>query len=119
MPVTGIVLLLFIIFHILDLTAGIGIAPESFQHGSEAGSYAYQNLVASFQRPAVAIFYLLAMVILFLHLAHGLYAAVNNFGVTMTQKVRSWVVLLSGIFALIVMLGDMSILITVLTGLVK
>ena len=119
MPVTGVVLLLFIIFHILDLTAGVGVAPEGFQHGSEAGSFAYENLVASFSRPLVALVYFVAMFILFLHLAHGLYAAVNDFGVTMSQKVRSWVMLISGIFALIVMLGDMSIPIAVLTGLVK
>lgn len=119
MPVTGVVLLLFIIFHILDLTAGVGVASSSFQEGSEAGSFAYQNLVASFSRPWVALIYFVAMFILFLHLAHGLYAAVNDFGVTMSQQVRKWVVMLSGIFALIVMLGDMSIPIAVLTGIVK
>lgn len=119
MPVTGLILLFFIIFHILDLTAGVGVAPQGFQHGSEAGSYAYENLVASFQRPAVALFYLLAMFILFLHLAHGLWAAVNDFGVTMSQKIRSWVILISGVFALLVMLGDMSIPIAVLTGIIR
>ncbi|WP_346845255.1 succinate dehydrogenase cytochrome b subunit [uncultured Rothia sp.] len=119
MPVTGLVLLFFIIFHILDLTAGVAVAPENFQHGSEAGSFAYQNLVASFSRPAVATFYLLAMVTLFLHLAHGLYAAVNDFGISMGQKVRSTVVLLSGLFALIVMLGNITIPLAVLTGYVN
>ncbi|GGH61874.1 succinate dehydrogenase cytochrome b subunit [Rothia aerolata] len=119
MPVTGLVLLFFIIFHILDLTAGVGVAPEGFQHGNEAASYAYQNLIASFSRPLVSLFYLLAMVILFLHLAHGLYAAVSDFGVTMSQKVRSWVILLSGLFALIVMLGNISIPIAVFTGIIS
>ncbi len=119
MPVTGLVLLFFIIFHILDLTAGVGVAPESFQHGSEAGSFAYQNLIASFQRPWAAAVYLIAMVTLFLHLAHGVYAAVNDFGVTMSQKVRSWVTLLSGVFALIVMLGNITIPIAVLLGIVS
>lgn len=119
MYVTGIVLFLFIIFHILDLTAGVGVAPEGFQHGNEAASYAYQNLIASFSRPAVALVYLLAMVILFLHLAHGLYAAVNDFGVTMSQKVRSVVMLISGVLALIVMLGNISIPIAVLTGIIS
>lgn len=119
MPVTGLVLLLFIIFHILDLTAGIGVAPAEFQHGSETASYAYENLIASFSRPWVSVIYLAAMLILFLHLAHGLYAAVNDFGVSMSQKVRSWVVLFSGVFALIVMLGNMSIPIAVLTGILK
>lgn len=119
MPVTGVVLLLFIIFHILDLTAGVGVSPTEFQHGSQAGSFAYENLVASFQRPVVALIYLLAMVILFLHLAHGLWAAVYDFGVTVSEKARSWVILIAGVYALIVMLGNISIPLAVLFGLVK
>lgn len=119
MLVTGIVLLLFIIFHILDLTAGVAVAPEGFQHGSEAGSFAYQNLIASFQRPLASLVYIVAMVILFLHLAHGLWAAVYDFGVTVSEKVRSWIILIAGVFALIVMLGNISIPIAVLTGIIS
>ncbi|MDO4916226.1 MAG: succinate dehydrogenase cytochrome b subunit [Rothia sp. (in: high G+C Gram-positive bacteria)] len=119
MPVTGIVLLLFIIFHLLDLTAGVGVASQSFQHGSESGSFAYQNLVASFQRPFAAAVYLLAMIILFLHLAHGLWAAVYDFGLTVSEKARSWIVLIAGIYALVVMLGNITIPLAVLCGIVK
>ncbi|WP_237233388.1 succinate dehydrogenase cytochrome b subunit [Rothia nasisuis] len=116
MPVTGLVLLLFIIFHILDLTAGVAVAPESFHHGSPAASFAYENLIASFQRPAVAFFYMAAMVILFLHLAHGLWAAVHDFGVTVGEKARSWLILIAGLYGLVVMLGNITIPIAVLTG---
>lgn len=119
MPVTGIVLLLFVIFHILDLTAGVGVAPEGFQHGSHTASYAYENLVASFQRPMVSLVYIVAMVMLFLHLAHGPWAAVSDFGVTVSQKVRSWLVLASGLFGLVVMAGNISIPVAVLLGIVR
>lgn len=47
MLVGGVVLLLFIVFHILDLT--VGAAPAA--SGSFASGQAYDNLVASFDRP--------------------------------------------------------------------
>jgi succinate dehydrogenase / fumarate reductase cytochrome b subunit len=88
MLVSGIVLLLFIVFHILDLTLGARPAGSAaFRDTTTETSHAYANLVASFERPAVAAFYLLAMIILGAHLAHGLWTAVNDLGMT-GQRVR-------------------------------
>ena len=57
MIVTGIVLLAFIIFHILDLTMGVApAASDTFEHGA-----IYANLMASFSRWPVAIFYIIAV----------------------------------------------------------
>ena len=63
--------------------------------------------------------YIVAMVILFLHLAHGLWADVYDFGVTVSEKVRSWIILFAGVFALIVTLGNISIPLAVLTGIIS
>ncbi|QRZ61467.1 hypothetical protein [Rothia sp. ZJ932] len=41
-----------------------------------------------------------------LHLAHGLWAVVYDFGVTVSEKARSWGILIAGVYALIVMLGQ-------------
>lgn len=119
MPVTGIVLLLFVVFHILDLTLGAGVASSGFRETTRSESFAYENLVASFQRPAASIVYIVAMVALFLHLAHGLWLAVNDFGITVRAKARSWIILASGLFGLVVMLGNITIPVAVLTGLVR
>ena len=90
MLVTGIVLLLFIIFHLLDLTIGAQpAATAAFEHGE-----AYANVLASFSRPIVAIFYILAMVILFFHLSHGLWTAVSDLGIT-GKRWRAVLLLLS------------------------
>ncbi|PBC43357.1 succinate dehydrogenase [Rhodococcus sp. ACPA4] len=119
MPVTGAVLLLFIVFHILDLTTGTRpIGSTEYEAATRSQSYAYDNLVASFERPAVAAFYILAMALLAMHLAHGLWSAVNDLGVT-GQRFRQVAVALAGIIALVVMVGNMSIPIAVLTGLVS
>lgn len=119
MLVSGVVLLLFIVFHILDLTVGARpIASASFTGTTETTSHAYANLVASFERPAVAVFYLLAMALLGAHLAHGLWTAVNDLGVT-GHRIRQVCVALGGLLALAVMVGNMTIPIAVWTGLVS
>lgn len=119
MPVTGAVLLLFVIFHLLDLTTGTRpAASASFEHGSVETSHAYENLVASFQRPEVALFYVLAMVILGMHVAHGLWTATNDLGAT-GKRVRAVALAGSGLLALAVMVGNISIPVAVLLGVVQ
>lgn len=119
MLVSGLVLLLFIVFHILDLTVGTRpFASASFAGATESTSHAYDNLIASFSRPGVAVFYLLAMAVLGAHLLHGLWTAVNDLGVT-GARARQVGVVLGGALALAVMLGNMTIPIAVWTGLVS
>lgn len=77
MLVTGVVLLLFIVFHILDLTTGQLVASEAFEHGAVKA-----NVLATFapERWYVTLFYVLAQLCLFLHLTHGVYLAVSDLG---------------------------------------
>lgn len=111
MLVSGVVLLLFVVFHILDLTVGARpAASASFAYG-----HAYANLVASFRRPQVAGFYLLAMAVLGAHLAHGLWAAVNDLGVT-GHRARQVCVAAGGLLALTVMAANMTIPVAVWAG---
>ncbi len=114
MLVSGLVLLLFIVFHILDLT--VGAAPAA--SGSFASGQAYGNLIASFDRPAVALFYFLAMAVLGAHLAHGLWTAVNDLGVT-GRRARQVAVAAGGVLALAVMAGNMSIPVAVQLGVLR
>lgn len=116
MPVTGLVLLLFIIFHILDLTLGVSPAASGdFKNPVDGSHAAYQNLVDSFSRPGVAIFYILAMLILFMHLSHGIWTASSDLGVTghRTRQVILWV---SYLLPAIVMIGNISIPLAVMFG---
>ena len=119
MPVTGLVLLLFIAFHILDLTTGTApVAGAGYASATRSESFAYQNLVASFERPLVSTFYLLAMAVLGLHLAHGLLSVVNDLGAA-DHRVRQAGAAIGGTLAGIVFVGNASIPIAVLTGLVR
>ena len=117
MLVTGVVLLGFVVFHVLDLTTGTaGAASASFRPATLDQTYAYGNLIASFQRPVAAAFYMVAMIALFLHLAHGLWTVVSDLGAT-GRRLRAGGYAIAGGLALAVMLGNIIIPISVLTGL--
>ncbi|GAT11369.1 succinate dehydrogenase cytochrome b subunit [Mycolicibacterium novocastrense] len=119
MLVTGLALLGFVVFHIMDLTTGTRpFASSSFTGTTVTTSHAYDNLIASFERPGVAAFYLLAMAALGAHMAHGLWTLVNDLGVT-GQRARQVGVAIGGSLALTVMVGNMTIPIAVWTGLLS
>ncbi len=69
----GVLLLVFIIFHLLQLT--LGWVHPNFTHLDP-----YNNVVFGLSNPLVALFYVLAMLALALHLYHGIWAAVRTLG---------------------------------------
>lgn len=73
MFVGGLVLLAFIVFHLLHLTAGV-VQPVPLGHD------VYRNIVGSFQVPWVAGIYAVSMVVLGLHLFHGAWAWARTLG---------------------------------------
>ncbi len=76
MRLTGTVVLVFVFFHLADLTWGVTpAAPEEFFRGD-----VYSNLIASFSRLPVAIFYVVANLALGLHLYHGTWSLFQSLG---------------------------------------
>ncbi|GAA2890435.1 succinate dehydrogenase cytochrome b subunit [Pseudonocardia halophobica] len=71
----GVIVLLFIVYHILDLTVGT-LNP----HGEHLA--VYENVTADFapSRWYVTIWYVIALLAIFFHLRHGLWSAVQTFG---------------------------------------
>ncbi|WP_216693214.1 succinate dehydrogenase cytochrome b subunit [Dietzia psychralcaliphila] len=111
MMLTGVVMLLFVVFHILDMTTGTTpVASDSFAPGS-----AYANLVASFARPWVAAFYGVTMVLLAVHVAHGVRTAAGDLGVTGVRS-RAAATVVGGAAAVAVLVGNAMIPIAVQAG---
>ncbi|GAA3015306.1 succinate dehydrogenase cytochrome b subunit [Actinokineospora diospyrosa] len=69
----GVILALFVVYHLLDLTAGV-LNP----HGVEGRIHA--NVVADFQHWYVVAAYTLAVVALGFHLRHGMWSALRSLG---------------------------------------
>ncbi|NHB84440.1 succinate dehydrogenase cytochrome b subunit [Tessaracoccus sp. HDW20] len=116
MPVTGVVLLLFLVIHLLDLTTGTApVAPDGFAHPAEGTAHAYQNLVASFGRPLMAWFYVAVMALLSLHIAKGATTMAADLGV-MGRRWRAGFTIVGGILAVAILLGNAAIPVLVQMG---
>jgi succinate dehydrogenase / fumarate reductase cytochrome b subunit len=77
----GVALLLFLVWHLLQFTiVKISVNPDA--QGVDVIENPYQLVVASFQVPWMTIIYVLAMVALALHLAHGTFSAQQTLGWT-------------------------------------
>jgi len=74
----GVTILLFLIFHLADFTWGP--ANPGFERG-----HVYRNLIASFDRIPVTIFYLLAQFALGMHLYHGVWSATQTLGLNQAR----------------------------------
>lgn len=88
MLATGLVLMVFIIIHIFDLTTGH--LNGSFLSATATESFAYENLIASFERLSFAIIYMVSMLALAAHLIHGLWLLATDFGVTGARTRYVW-----------------------------
>ena len=110
---TGVIVLLFIGFHLADITWGAQpVAPETWERGA-----VYANTVASFQRPAVSIFYLLANLALGVHLYHGVWSLFQSLGIN-NRRFNHWRRGLAVGFTVIVIGGNLTFPIAVMTGIV-
>ena len=108
----GVIIVLFVIYHLLDLTTGT-LNPV----GDKAHPHA--NVVADFapDRWYVTLFYTLAIVAVGLHLRHGLFSAARTLGQHTAQGER----LTRGAalaLSLVLVVGYLSVPFAVLTGLV-
>jgi succinate dehydrogenase / fumarate reductase cytochrome b subunit len=110
---SGPIVLAFVIFHLLQFTAGY-IHPESqFIEGD-----VYHNVVAGFQVWWVSVWYIFSVSLLGLHLSHGISSMFQSLGFNHpkhTPVLKSAAVAI----AVVIVLGYISIPISVLLGIVK
>jgi succinate dehydrogenase / fumarate reductase cytochrome b subunit len=107
---TGIIVLLFVIFHLMDLT--FGPANPNFVPGTP-----YENTVASFQRVPVALFYIVANVALGLHLWHGLWSLFQSLGLN-NRRFNAWRQYFAWGLTILIVGINVSFPIAVLTGVI-
>jgi len=107
---TGIIVALFLIWHLADLTWGW--ANPDFVRGD-----AYGNVVASLERVPVAILYIVANIALGIHLFHGTWSLFQSMGWN-NPRFNKWRRELAAAVAAIVVVGNCSFPIAVLAGVV-
>lgn len=99
MRYSGIIVILYVIFHLADLTWGAG---PHYLRGD-----AYNNLVYSLQRPAIALVYVVANLALGLHLTHGAWSMFQSLGVN-NPRINAFRRHFARGFAAIVVVGNIS-----------
>lgn len=110
---SGPIVLAFVIFHLLEFTAGV-IHPESrFIEGD-----VYHNVVAGFSVWWVSAWYIFALILLGLHLRHGIWSMFQSVGLLQQRhtpalkQVALWLTIL-------IIAGYIAIPVSVLVGLVR
>jgi len=110
---SGPIVLAFVIFHLLHLTAGMISPGAAFIEGD-----VYHNVVSGFQVWWVSVWYIFAVSLLGVHLSHGIWSMFQSVGINhprytpMLKQAAVWI-------AVVIVLGYISIPISVLLGFVK
>jgi succinate dehydrogenase / fumarate reductase, cytochrome b subunit len=104
----GVIIFLFVIYHILHFTTG-DVHPD-FEYGA-----VYANLVTGFQSTPVALFYIVAVGALSLHVYHGIWSAFATLGVQNARVERARRPLAAAL-AIVLFLGYISVPVAVLAG---
>jgi succinate dehydrogenase / fumarate reductase, cytochrome b subunit len=105
---TGIIVALYLLFHLADFTWGT-------TNGDFVRGDPYNNLVASFERVPVAILYIVANVALGIHIFHGTWSMFQSLGIN-SPRFNRWRVGFARGLATVVVLGNVSFPIAVLVG---
>jgi succinate dehydrogenase / fumarate reductase cytochrome b subunit len=108
---TGVITLLFLIFHLLDLTWG-EVNPD-FVEGNP-----YNNLFATFERVPVAVVYILAMLALGFHIFHGAWSMFQSLGLN-NPRYNIWRRWFAIGFAVVITVGNISMPLLITTGAVQ
>ena len=108
---SGVIVLAFLAWHLADLTWGV--ANPDFVRGDP-----YGNIVASFSRWPVALFYIAANLLLGLHIFHGAWSMFQSLGVN-NPRFNPWRRHFATGFAALIVAGNVSFPIMVLAGVVK
>jgi succinate dehydrogenase / fumarate reductase, cytochrome b subunit len=108
----GVILLLFLVWHILDLTTGHA-HPGGFEQGRP-----YQNVVDTFSTWYGNVVYIAAVLALGLHVRHGFWSAAQTLGVGSRSRDR-FLKTSANALALLLTVGFVSVPVGVMTGLVS
>ena len=107
----GVILFLFIVYHLLHLT--LGVVHPDFVAGD-----VYHNFVVGFQVVPVSAFYIVANLALGMHLYHGVWSLLRTLGVSHPRYI-GYGKAAAALFAGIITGGNLSFPIAVLAGVIR
>lgn len=116
---TGLITLVFVVYHLLHFTFQV-THPEISSHSNLDAldrPDVFLMVVRSFESVSITIVYVVAMIAILLHISHGMQSMLQTFGLT-TPELLPRLERLSTVVAIIVQIGFIFIPISIILGLV-
>jgi len=118
MWVSGILLFLFIVYHVLHFTVGaIDPAGSYGAHDAEGNHDVYAMVIGGFQHWPTTAIYTVAMVILALHVSHGASSLLQTLGLRKPGNASGYDKV-GPALAVILLIGNLSMPLSILAGLI-
>ena len=108
MFISGVIVLVFLVLHIATLKFGAYYAASPSASGADDVRDLYRLVIEVFQSPAVVVFYVVAMVVVGLHLRHGISSAFQSLG--MMGPGWTPVILSSGLWLAVILAAGFAVI---------
>src|ERR1700744_1036468 len=118
MIVSGLIVLCFVIYHLLQFTVQVTDPEFREVHDSIGRHDVYRMLILGFRHPLVSLFSVIALFLLTPHLSHGFSSVVQTLGIN-NRKIANFISTGGQILAWVVFAGYVSIPVTILLGLIR
>ncbi len=111
---TGLLLLAFIVYHLLQFT--VRVTPDIVKGVDAQGRYdVFTMVLTSFRHTWIALMYVAAMIVLFLHLSHGIQSFFQSLGLANDRTLPTYNAL-GKVVSVIFLVGYCAIPVTILAG---
>jgi succinate dehydrogenase / fumarate reductase cytochrome b subunit len=120
MALSGLLILAFVVYHLLHYTLGV-VQPETFKAkltDSQGRADVYMMVIYGFRNPIISISYIVAMLLLAMHLDHAIQSVFQTLGLT-TKNIFPKLIRISRGVAIFIFLGYTIIPLFILLGIVK
>ncbi|MEK6321984.1 MAG: succinate dehydrogenase cytochrome b subunit [Acidobacteriota bacterium] len=115
---SGLIIFAFIVYHLMHFTVGV-TNPDFMEFHDPLGHHdVYRMTVEGFRNPWVSAFYIISMGLLCLHMSHGVSSLFQSLGIRRKATVAAFN-RFAQISAIVVFIGNCSIPISILAGVVK
>ena len=119
MLVSGLLLVVFIVFHILHFTVGaIDLAGSTGFETEDGHKDVYSMVVVGFQHMPTTAIYILGMLILCLHLSHGVSSLMQTLGFRNASN-ASTIDKVGPAFGVFIFVGNVSMPLAAITGIIS
>jgi succinate dehydrogenase / fumarate reductase cytochrome b subunit len=119
---SGLIVLAFIVWHLLDLTFGVVNSEVGnmvqYEGDTEKIKAVYVSVIASFDRIPVALFYVVANILLGIHLFHGAWSIFQSLGWN-NPRFNKWRRAFATGFAAVIVVGNVSFPVAVMAGVIS